>query len=109
MPNQELESSRVVSVRLPDDLIQRLDRYLDWSDTYQRIKSTRNAAMREALSLWLDDQEQRAGLMEPHILQHQFQATYDSLSPRHDWVPISQLRHLLRWPRERVTVQLLKT
>ena len=101
MPNHEPESSRVVSVRLPDDLIQRLDRYLDWSETYQRLKSTRNAAMREALSLWLDDQEQRAGLMEPHILQRQFQATYDRLSPRHDWVPIYQLRHLLRWPRER--------
>lgn len=101
MPKQEPESSRVMSVRLPDDLLQRLDRYLDWSETYQRIKLTRNAAMREALGLWLDDQEQRAGLMEPHLLQRQFQATYDSLSPRHDWVPISQLRQVLRWPRER--------
>lgn len=100
MPNQEPERSRVVSVRLPDDLIQRPDRYLDWSETYQRRKSTRNAAIREALRLWLDDQEQRAGLMEPHILQRQLQATYDRLSPRHDWVPIYQLRHLLRWPRE---------
>jgi hypothetical protein len=35
--------------------------------------------MREALRGWLDQQEQLAGLLEPHALRQQFQAAYDSL------------------------------
>lgn len=101
MPRKEPDDSRVVSVRLPDDLLQRLDRYLDWSAPHRRVPSTRNAAIREALSAWLDQQEQLAGLLQPHTLRRQFQATYNSIRPHHDGVPISRLRELLRWPRER--------
>lgn len=101
MPPKQPEESRIVSVRLPTDVLQRLDRYLDWSETYQQRKSTRNAAMREALSAWLDQQERRAGLLEPHTLRQQFQAAYQSLRRHHDGVPISRLRQVLRWPRER--------
>ena len=101
MPRQEPDASRVVSVRLPDALLQRLDRSLDWSAPHRRAPSTRNAAIREALSAWLDQQEQRAGLLQPHLLRRQFQATYNSLRHHHDGVPISQLRELLQWPRER--------
>ena len=54
MPRKEPDASRVVSVRLPDTLLQRLDRYLDWSAAHRRVSSTRNAAIREALSAWLD-------------------------------------------------------
>ena len=61
MPTKAPDDSRIVSVRLPDDLLQRLDRYLDWSATHRCLQSTRNAAMREALSAWLDHQEQLAG------------------------------------------------
>jgi hypothetical protein len=101
MPRKEPDDSRVVSVRLPDDLLQRLDRYLDWSAPHGRVPSTRNAAIREALSAWLDQQEQLAGLLQPHTLRRQFQATYNSIRPHHDGVSISRLRELLRWPRER--------
>ena len=101
MPRKEPDTSRVVSVRLPDDLLQRLDRYLDWSAPHRRVPSTRNAAIREALSAWLDQQEQLAGLLQPHMLQQQFQATYNSIRHHHDGVLISRLRELLRWPRER--------
>ena len=101
MSRKEPDASRIVSVRLPDDLIQRLDRYLDWRATHQRLPSTRNAAMREALRAWLDQQEQLAGLLEPQALRRQFQATYHSIRPPRDGVPIPQLRQLLRWPRER--------
>ena len=101
MPRKEPDDSRVVSVRLPDDLLQRLDRYLDWSAPHRRVPSTRNAAIREALSAWLDQQEQLAGLLQPHTLRRQFQATYNSIRHHHDGVPISRLRQLLRWPRER--------
>ncbi len=101
MPRKEPDASRVVSVRLPDALLQRLDRSLDWSAPHRRVPSTRNAAIREALSAWLDQQEQRAGLLQPHMLRRQFQATYNRLRHHHDGVPISRLRELLRWPRER--------
>ena len=101
MPKKVQDDSRIVSVRLPDDLLQRLDRYLDWRATSRRSKATCNAVIREALSAWLDDQEQRAGLVEPPTLRRQFQATYNSLSPRHEGVPIHRLRQRLRWPRER--------
>ncbi|SRR6266545_3868293 len=101
MPRKEPDDSRVVSVRLPDDLLQRLDRSLDWSAPHRRLPSTRNAVIREALSAWLDQQEQLAGLLQPHTLRRQFQATYNSIRHHHDGVPISRLRQLLRWPRER--------
>jgi hypothetical protein len=101
MPTKEQDDSRIVSVRLPDALIQRLDRYLDWCATSRRIASTRNAAIREALSAWLNDQEQRAGFLEPHTLRRQFQTAYQSLRPHHDGVLIHRLRQLLQWPRER--------
>ena len=59
MPEKKQDSWRILSVRLPHELSQRLDRYLDWSAFYRRVQSSRNAAMREALSNWLDEQEQR--------------------------------------------------
>jgi len=101
MPPKTQDNAQIVSVRLPDELIQRLDRSLDWSATSRRITSTRNATIREALSTWLDGQEQLAGLLEPHTLRRQFQAAYNSLRPHHDGVSIHRLRQLLRWPRER--------
>jgi hypothetical protein len=86
---------------LPRDLIQRLDRYLDWKELYGKAKSSRNAAIRQALSSWLDDQEQLAGFLEPQAQRQQFQSAYLSLSKRHDWVAIDRLRQLIPWPRER--------
>ncbi len=101
MPKKKPDNWQIVSVRLPHELIQRLDRYLDWSVLYRRGKSSRNAALREALGTWLDDQEQRAGFFEPQAQRRQFESTYHSLSKRHDWVAIHRLRQLLPWPRER--------
>ena|SRR5215831_12545024 len=101
MPSKEPDASRVVSVRLPDALLQRLDRYLDWCAPHRRVPSTRHAAIRDALSAWLDQQEQRAGHLQPPMLRRPFQATDHSLRHHHDGVPISPLRELLRGPRER--------
>ena len=101
MPIKQPDDSRIISLRLTADLMERLDRYLDWNLTHQRVKSTRNAAMREALTAWLDQQEQIAGLLDPATLKRQFQAMYNSIPHRHNGVPIHQLRQLLRWPRER--------
>jgi hypothetical protein len=101
MPPTELDDSRIVSVRLPYTMVQRLDRLLDWYTTHRRRPTTRNAAIRDALCSWLDHQEQLAGLLEPHVLRQQFQAAYDSLRSPLDGVPIYRLRRLLQWPRER--------
>ena len=91
MPHKESDDSRVISVRLPNPLVQRLDRVLDGQTTHRRRPATRNAAMRDALQGWLDHQEQLAGLLEPHVLRQQFQATYDSLRSPLDGVPIYRL------------------
>ena len=92
MPEKKPDDSQIVSVRLPRELIQRLDRYLDWRDRSSAGKSSRNAAFREALSSWLDDQEQLAGFLEPQTQRQQFQSAYHSLSKRHEWVAIPRLR-----------------
>lgn len=73
MPDKKPDDSQIVSVRLPHELMRRLDRYLDWSELYQRVKSSRNAALREALGDWLDNQEQLAGFLEPQAQHRQFQ------------------------------------
>jgi hypothetical protein len=101
MPSTASEDSRVVSVRLPTPLVQRLDRVLDWHLTHRRRPTTRNAALCEALYSWLDQAEQLAGLLEPQVLQQQFQAAYASFPPSPDGVPIHRLRRLLQWPQER--------
>lgn len=101
MPKHSQNQARIVSVRLPADLLQRLDRVLDWQATARERPATRNAAIREALRAWLDDHEQRAGLVEPHRLWQQFQTAYHSLASHHEGVPIHQLRQRLSWPRER--------
>ena len=101
MPEKKQDSSQIVSVRLPHELSRRLDRYLDWSEFYRRVKSSRNAAMREALSRWLDEQEQLAGFLDPQAQREQFQAAYRSVAKGHDWAAIHRLRQILPWPRER--------
>ena len=52
MPRKKQENPQVVSVRLPHELVRRLDRYVDWSAYYRRVKSSRNTAIRDALSYW---------------------------------------------------------
>jgi hypothetical protein len=101
MPHPAPEDSRIVSVRLPTTLVQRLDRVLDWHTTHGRRPTTRNAALRTALGEWLDQHEQLAGLLEPESLRQQFRAAADSLPPTPTGVSIPRLRHLLQWPRER--------
>ena len=106
MLERKPDETQIVSVRLPRDLIQRLDRYLDWHGLSRQAKSSRNAAIRHALSSWLDDQEQLAGFLEPQTQRQQFQSAYHSLSKRHAWVTIPQLHALIPWPRERFDVMV---
>jgi len=101
MASQAQDNSQIVSVRLPDELIRRLDRYLDWSATSGRVKFSRNAALRDALRTWLDDQERLAGFVSPETLRGQFRTAYDQVTQGHAWVRIPRLRHQLQWPQER--------
>jgi hypothetical protein len=95
------DNSRIVSVRLSDELIRRLDRYLDWSETSGRVQFSRNAASREAWRRWLDDQEPLAGFVSPEPLRGQFRTAYDQVSQGRAWVLIHRLRQPLQWPQER--------
>jgi Arc/MetJ-type ribon-helix-helix transcriptional regulator len=101
MASSAQDNARIVSVRLPEELLRRLDRSLDWRETSGRLKVSRNAALREALRLWLDDQEQLAGFVAPETLRGQFRAAYDQVSQGHVWVLIPRLRQHLQWPQER--------
>jgi Arc/MetJ-type ribon-helix-helix transcriptional regulator len=101
MPRKEQESSSILSVRLPDELIQRLDRYLDWWETARRVKSSRNAVMREALRQWLDAQEHEAGLVHAPTLRQQFRTASHRIAQGSHGVRIHRLRQVLQWPRER--------
>ena len=101
MPTKEHDRSSVVSARLPDELLQRLDRYLDWCDVQRSMKSSRNAAIRDALSRWLDDQEQHAGLSTSKTLHQRFQAASQSVCQRDQGARIYRVRDTLGWPRER--------
>lgn len=101
MASSAQDNARIVSVRFPEELLQRLDRYLDWREISGRLKSSRNATIREALRRWLDDQEQLAGFVSPETLRGQFRTAYDQVGHGHAWVPIPRLRQHLQWPDER--------
>ena len=106
MPSKEQESSSILSIRLPDELIQRLDRYLDWWETSRRVKASRNAVLREALSQWLEAHEHEAGLVHAPALRHQFWNAVHRLAQGPHAVHIHRLRQTLQWPRERFDAML---
>ena len=99
MPSKEQESSSILSIRLPDELIQRLDRYLDWWETARRLTSSRNAVMREALSQWLEVHEHAAGFVHAPTLRHQFWSAARRLAQGPHGIRIHRLRQTLQWPR----------
>lgn len=101
MPTQEHDRSSILSIRLPDELIGRLDRYLDWNEAQHRVKSSRNAALRTALSWWLDDQEQLVGLSTARTLHRQFRTACHRVRHTPHEVYIYRLRDALGWPKER--------
>src|SRR5262249_50989773 len=55
-PKSDVETE-VIAVRIPVELGERLDRYLDHLETRTGIKSNRNSMVRHALRLFLDAQE----------------------------------------------------
>lgn len=101
MPSKEQDGSSVVSLRLADTLLDRLDRYLDWMETRRGETLSRNRIMRQALTQWLDSQEEQAGMTHPDVLIERFRNAYTSLRREQERVEIHRLRRLLNWPTER--------
>lgn len=106
MPSKEQESSSILSIRLPEELIQRLDRYLDWWETFRRGKASRNAVLREALSPWLEAHEHEAGLVHAPTLRHPCWNAVRRLAQGPHEVRIHRRRQTVQWPRERFDAML---
>ena len=106
MPSKEHNGSSVVSLRLPDALLEHLDRYLDWMECYRGEKSSRNHVMRQALTQWLEAQEDKVAMTHPDALRRRFHAVYTSLRSGQDEVDIYRLRQLLDWPGDRFDAML---
>jgi len=67
-PKSDVETE-VIAVRIPVELGERLDRYLDRLETQTGIKSNRNSAVRHALRLFLDAQEKEQESMQRQSTQ----------------------------------------
>ena len=57
-PKSDVETE-VIAVRIPVELGERLDKYLDRLETQTGIKSNRNSMVRHALRLFLDAEERK--------------------------------------------------
>jgi hypothetical protein len=101
MPSKEHDGSSIVTLRLPDDLLEHLDRYLDWMAMHHGEHTSRNQAIRKALVQWLEMEEEQGGMFHPDVLRRHFQAAYTSLRSGRDEVDIHRLRHLLGWSADR--------
>ena len=101
MPSKEQDGSSVVSLRLSDTLLDRLDRYLDWMANRRGENLSRNRVMRQALTQWLNTQEEQGGMAHPDELRERFHNAYRSLRRGQDRVDIHRLRRLLNWPTDR--------
>ena len=101
MPSQEHDRSSVVSLRLPDTLLERLHCYLDWMEIHRGDKLSRNQTICQALAQWLDMAEEQGEMTHPDVLRRHFHAAYTSLRNGQNQVEIYRLRRLLKWPPDR--------
>lgn len=97
--------SKVLPVRIPFDLIERLDRYLDWAETHTGLRSNRNEAIRQALASWLEAKEEALGLVIKTSLstpqaRQQWCAAYNVIGKGKGFVRLHRIREALGWPRD---------
>jgi hypothetical protein len=57
-PKREDEPTGTITIRLPQSLLNRLDRHLDRLETRIGLKATRTEITRHALKLYLESQEE---------------------------------------------------
>ena len=101
MPSQSQSESSVISLRLSDTLLERLDQYVDWIQSHQHQKRSRNHVLRLALTQWLEAEEAQGAMTHPDVLRERFHNAYTSLRKRKGRVAIHRLRSLLGWPSDR--------
>ena len=106
MPSKDQYGSSIISLRLSHTLLDRLDRYLDWMESRKGEKTSRTRAIRQALTQWLDTQEEQGGMTHPDVLRERFRSAYTSLRNGQERVEIHRLRRLLNWSTDHFDAQL---
>jgi hypothetical protein len=106
--------SKVLPVRMPTGLIERLDRYLDLAEGHTGLRSNRNEAIRRALASWLETQEKalsidqsRTPMSTPEARQ-QWRTAYNAVGKGEGFVRLHRIREALGWSREEFD-RVLKT
>lgn len=98
--------SKVLPVRIPEGLIDRLDRYLDLAERHTRLRSSRNEAIRQALASWLEGKEERLSLdenptpMSTPEARKQWRAAYHEVGKGRGFVRLHRIREVLGWPHD---------
>lgn len=98
--------SKVLPVRMPQGLIDRLDRYLDLAERHTGLRSNRNEAIRQALGSWLEGKEEGLSLDKPRTpmstpeARKQWRAAYDAVGKGGGFVRLHRIREALGWSRE---------
>ena len=98
--------SKVLPVRMPQGLIERLDRYLDLAERHTGLRSNRNEAVRQALASWLETQEEALNINKPRMpmstpeARQQWRAAYNAVGKGEGFVRLHRIREALGWPRD---------
>ncbi len=98
--------SKVLPVRIPEGLIERLDRYLDLAQSHTGVRSNRNEAIRQALAVWLENKEETLSIDQTPTPQstpearQQWRVAYQSIEAGEGFVRLPRLREALGWHRE---------
>jgi Arc/MetJ-type ribon-helix-helix transcriptional regulator len=97
--------SKVLPVRIPEGLIDRLDRYLEWAERRTGQRANRNEAIRQALTSWLEAKEEimpsvpQSPLSTPEARQ-QWRAAYNAVGQGEGFVRLHRIREALGWSGE---------
>lgn len=98
--------SKVLPVRMPEGLIERLDRYLDLAERHTGLRSNRNEAIRQALASWLETQEEALSIdkhpvpMSTPEARKQWRAAYNAVGKGEGFVRLHRIREALGWSHE---------
>ena len=98
--------SKVLPVRMPEELIERLDRYLDLAERHTGLRSNRNEAIRQALASWLETQEEALSIAKPRTpmstpeARQQWRVVYNAIGKGEGFVRLHRIREALGWSRE---------
>lgn len=98
--------SKVLPVRIPEGLIERLDRYLDLAERDTGLRSNRNEVIRQALASWLEAKEEGLRIDKPRppmstpAARQQWRAAYKAVGKGEGFVCLHRIREALGWSRD---------